>query len=128
MILNINTSFETERKIKELQNALRLNTKAAVIRMAVGVSLKLQLLNTDQLDTINLKADGATYNPITIFGENSSIYSDLITVYLNENVSSELETKVFNSFIELGVNYLHAKYQYYGNYDKFMDYLLVGEL
>ena len=118
----LTTSFDVENKIVELQKVLKLTTKAAVMRLAIGISLKMK---TDpEIDYPEKDNDhgGSSYQKMTIFGDYDEIYKVMIINHLDKEID---EKKIFpaivNSHIARGVNMLIEEYQLKGNYDKVVD-------
>ncbi len=118
----LTTSLEVEQKIIELQKLLKLSTKASVMRIAIGLSLKSKEDPRKQYNEINNDHGGATYQRITITGDFDELYKALLIEQLNKEVTdSELFPELFNAHISRGVNVLYDEYQLKGNYDKVLD-------
>ena len=118
----ITTSIETEKKIIELQKVLRLSTKAAVMRIALGISLNIK---TDPRENINSQDhNGATYQIITITGEKTNLYKALITEYSRiYSMKDEEFLELVVAHISRGIEMLYTEYQLKGNYTKLIDYI-----
>lgn len=118
----LTTSLEIEKKIIELQRLLKLSTKASVMRIAFGLSLKSK---TDpRIEYPESKNDhgGATYQRITITGEYDELYRALMIDHIKKEVEDkEIFPELLNSHITRGVNVLYDEYQLKGNYDKVLD-------
>ncbi len=118
----LTTSLEIERKIIELQKLLKLSTKASVMRIAIGLSLKSK--SDPRIDYPESENDhnGATYQRITITGDYDELYKALMIEQINKNVSEkEIFPELMNAHITRGVNVLYDEYQLKGNYDKVLD-------
>ena len=118
----ITTSIETEKKIIELQKVLRLSTKAAVMRIALGISLNIK---TDPRENINSQDhNGATYQIITITGEKTNLYKALITEHSRiYRMKDEEFLELVVAHISRGIEMLYTEYQLKGNYTKLIDYI-----
>lgn len=118
----LTTSLEVEQKIIELQRIMKLSTKASVMRIALGLSLRSK---TDpRLEYPEKENDhgGATYQRITITGDYDELYRALLIEQIGQEVKeNELFPELFNSHISRGVNVLYDEYQLRGNYDKVID-------
>ena len=118
----LTTSLEVEQKIIELQKLLKLSTKASVMRIAIGLSLKSETDPRIEYNEKNNDHDGATYQRITITGDHDELYKALLIEQINQEIKdSELFPELFNSHISRGVNLLYDEYQLKGNYDKVID-------
>lgn len=118
----LTTSLEVEQKIIELQKLLKLSTKASVMRIALGLSLKSKEDPRNEYNEKNNDHGGATYQRVTITGEYDELYRALLIEQLNKEVDdSELFPELFNAHISRGVNVLYDEYQLKGNYDKVID-------
>lgn len=118
----LTTSLDVEKKIIELQKLLKLSTKASVMRIAIGLSLKS---STDpRIDFPEKSNDhsGATYQRATITGEYDELYRALMTEQLQmELKEEELFPELYNSHISRGIELLYDEYQLRGSYDKVLD-------
>lgn len=118
----LTTSLEVEKKIIELQKLLKLSTKASVMRIAIGLSLKSK---TDpRIDYPEKDNDhgGATYQRATITGEYDELYRALIIEQIQVKIKdNELFPELYNSHISRGVELLYDEYQLRGSYDKVLD-------
>lgn len=118
----ITTSTEIETKIIELQKLLKLSTKASVMRIAIGLSLKN---DSDPRLVYSEKQNdhgGATYQRVTITGIYDDLYRALLLEHIKLDVSEEkLFQELLSSHISRGVDLLYDEYQLKGNYDKVLD-------
>lgn len=126
MITKIVTNKNTEQKIVELQKHLRLNTKAAVLKIGLGIALNKKP-NCDNLPKVDMTQYGAAYHNETVFGDEQKVYDNILIHFLQKNASDEEMSEVFNALVQYGIEYLYSKYQYYLNYDKLILFLLKGE-
>lgn len=118
----LTTSLEIEQKIIELQKLLKLSTKASVMRIALGLSLRSKTDPRNEYNEKNNDHGGATYQRVTITGDFDELYRALLIEQLDKEVSdSELFPELFNSHISRGINALYDEYQLKGNYDKVLD-------
>lgn len=118
----LTTSLEIEKKIIELQRLLKLSTKASVMRIAIGLSLRS---NTDpRLEYPESENDhgGATYQRVTITGEYDELYRALLIDQIKNDIDEkDIFPELMNSHITRGINVLYDEYQLKGNYDKVLD-------
>ncbi len=120
----ITTSIEIERKIIELQKILKLSTKAAVMRIGIGISLNINTDPREEVKELTQEHNGATYQLITIVGDKAEVYRALIIESSNiGNISDEEFLELLISHISRGVEMLYTEYQLKGNYNKMMDYI-----
>lgn len=118
----LTTSLEVEQKIIELQKLLKLSTKASVMRIALGLSLKSNLDPRKEYNEKNNDHGGATYQRVTITGDYDELYRALLLEQLDKEIGdNELFPELFNSHISRGINVLYDEYQLKGNYDKLLD-------
>lgn len=118
----ITTSIETEKKIMELQKALKLSTKAAVMRIALGISLNIE---SDPRNNLNLQdRNGATYQIVTITGDKTDLYKAMIIEHSNiVDLGDEEFLELIIAHISRGIDFLYTEYQLKGNYEKLIDYI-----
>ncbi len=118
----LTTSLDVEKKIIELQKLLKLSTKASVMRIAIGLSLKSNI--DPRIDYPEKENDhgGATYQRTTITGEYDELYRALMIEQIKEKLNdNELFPELYNSHISRGVELLYDEYQLRGSYDKVLD-------
>ncbi|MDD3453639.1 MAG: DndE family protein [Bacilli bacterium] len=120
----LTTSLEVETKIIELQKVLKLSTKAAVMRIAFGLSINEtgdpRFIYSEKVDDHS----GSTYQRATITGDHDELYKALIIQHLDKPVEEkEIFPELFYSHISRGVNILYNEYKLVGNYEKIVDYL-----
>lgn len=120
----LTTSHDVEIKIVELQKILKLSTKASVMRIAIGISLKNNSDPREQYSEKNNDHAGATYQRLTITGDYDELYHALLIEHINKEVKEkEIFPELLNSHISRGVNLLYDEYQLKGNYDKILDFI-----
>lgn len=118
----LTTSLEVEKKIIELQRLLKLSTKASVMRIAIGLSLKSKSDPRIEYPESENDHGGATYQRITITGDYDELYRALMLEQLKKEIDDkEIFPELINSHISRGVNVLYDEYQLKGNYDKVLD-------
>lgn len=118
----LTTSLEVEKKIIELQRLLKLSTKASVMRIAIGLSLKSKADPRLEYPESENDHGGATYQRITITGEYDELYRALMIEHIQKDIEDkEIFPELLNSHIARGVNMLYDEYQLKGNYDKVLD-------
>ncbi len=118
----LTTSLEIEKKIIELQRLLKLSTKASVMRIAIGLSLKSKTDPRLEYPESENDHGGATYQRVTITGEYDELYRALLIEHINKDVEEkDIFPELMNSHITRGINVLYDEYQLKGNYDKVLD-------
>jgi hypothetical protein len=123
--LRLRTTKETENKLLELQIGLQLSTKAAVMRLAIGIALqkKLTMLEIEQL--INQirtnEHTGGDYMRYTVFPVDELIFKVMIEEQLNKYLDDD---KFFpdyvNAYIVRGTDILYSNLKLYKK-DKIYD-------
>lgn len=118
----LTTSLEVEQKIIELQKLMKLSTKASVMRIALGLSLRSKTDPRLEYPEKENDHSGATYQRITITGDYDELYRALLIEQIGQKIDeNELFPELFNSHISRGINVLYDEYQLKGNYDKVVD-------
>jgi len=118
----LTTSLEIEKKIIELQKLLKLSTKASVMRIAIGLSLKSKVDPRIDYPENDNDHDGATYQRVTITGEYDELYKALMIEQINSKIEDkDIFPELYNSHISRGVDLLYDEYQLKGSYDKVLD-------
>ena len=120
----ITTSIETEKKIIELQKLLKLSTKAAVMRIAMGISLNEKTDPRPEVKELTQEHNGATYQIITITGDKTEVYRAMIIESSNiAEIKDDEFIDLMISHITRGIEMLYTEYQLKGNYSKIIDYI-----
>ena len=117
------TSIELERKIIELQKLLKMSTKAAVMRIAIGISLNKKD-DPRKIIENGLDRGGATYQVLTITGEYNEIYKMLFSQVLKKELNENEYLELLIAHIYRGVELLYSEYELKGNYNKLVDYIM----
>lgn len=118
----LTTSLETEKKIIELQKLLKLSTKASVMRIAMGLSLKSKVDPRIDYSENDNDHGGATYQRVTITGDYDELYKALMIEQINEKIEEkDIFPELYNSHISRGIDLLYDEYQLKGSYDKVLD-------
>lgn len=119
MNLRLKTKLEDETKIFELQTGLQVSSKAAVMRLAIGYSLKMKedprILAGKIMKYDVQNQNGNDYNRFTIFGSDEIIFKAL----MEENLQCHLDDNDF--FPELTYAHIHR-----GLKELFSDFKLAG--
>lgn len=119
------TSNDTEKKIIEIQNALRLSTKAAIIRICIGLSLKQN--GDPQLERLSQIKDnsGSNYHKHTVFGDDEVIYYLMTKQSLKRNVEkSEFFPDLIKAHLVRGMEILYAQYSLIQNPQKLIEWII----
>ncbi len=129
MNLRLKTNLEVEKKLTELQSSLQLSSKAAVMRLAIGYSLKINddpRYENSQYSPYDIKKqNGTDYNRYTIFGEDELVYKVLMQQHINQNVNDEIFfPELTNAHITRGIRELYADFKLANSKEKFIKKLL----
>ena len=123
MILRLKTSLDVETKLNELQSFLQVSSRAAVMRLAIGYSLRIK----EPVDnSYNVKNQhGTDYNRFTIFGDDELVYK----VLMEEHIRAHIDEDDFfpgytNEHIERSIKELYADYKLYNNREKLLKKIL----
>ena len=115
MILRIRTTADVELKLTDLDKKLKLSSKAAIMRLAIACSLKMNgdpRIKADVVRHYDVKnQDGLDYQRLTVFGQ-------------SEITDEEFFPELTYFHIERGVNYLNSEYRYLNDRDKFFNKLI----
>lgn len=114
----LTTSRLIEIKIIDLQHAFKMSTKAAVMRLAIGVSLKKPSDPRKNMKPEELENNGANYLISTITGEYEELYKMLLSRHLNSILNDSQFTNLIKAHVSRGINYLSSEYQLNGSGDK----------
>ena len=134
MNLRLKTTLDVEAKLIELQTGLQFSTKAAVMRLAMGYSLRipsdptLQNLITGHYNIKN--QNGQEYMRFTILLGDDAMYKMLFEQHLQKSLSEEeFFPRMIYSHIERGISLLYSEYKYAKRKDKlFADLLLKSKV
>ncbi|MDO4925601.1 MAG: DndE family protein [Turicibacter sp.] len=121
----LRTSKKTEQHLEELQKVLGLSTKAAIARIAIGLSLNS---NNNPLEDTRFNSQDQTgfeFQRHTLFGEYDALYKAMITQTLGKQLSDEeFFPRAVYCHLEQGVYLLFSEYKHHGNRSKLYTYLL----
>lgn len=125
MNLRLKTTLDTETKLSEMQSALQLSSKAAVMRLAIAISLNQsgdpRIVNNEIKHYDIHKQNGADYNRFTIFGDDELIYKILMAQHLKTKLDDDSFFPELTSFhLERGIKELYADFKLSNNKDKFI--------
>lgn len=128
MVTRLKTTAEVENKLMELDRKIKLSSKAAIMRLALAYSIKIQTDPRMQNDGIKhydiRKQDGMDYQRLTIFGQNEELYRLLMINQLGSGISEDEFFPELTFFhIERGINLLYSDYLYINDKDKFFEKL-----
>ena len=122
MITRLRTSNDVEEKLAYMQSVLQLPTKAAVIRIAIAMSLQLpgDPRSNDQIVSDNRFSGGGDYLRATLTGDDDIIYRALISHQMGRFVpEDEYFPTLFSAHIERGIKVMKSDYQYLVKKDQF---------
>ena len=129
MNLRLKTSLDVETKLTELQSLLQLSSKAAVIRLAIAFSLKI---DGDPRNNDNLiikydlkKQNGSEYNRFTVFGTDEIVYKVMMQQHLGRFLNDdEFFPELTNAHLTRGIKELNAEFKLAQSREKFLKELL----
>lgn len=129
MNLRLKTSLDVETKLTELQSALQLSSKAAVMRLAIAFSLRIpgdpRIVDGNVIKYDVKKQNGADYNRFTIFGTDDDVYKVLMKQHLKENITDdEFFPELTNAHLSRGIIELNGDFKLANNREKFLRELL----
>ncbi len=129
MNLRLKTSLDVETKLTELQSALQLSSKAAVMRLAIAFSLRLpgdpRIFDGKIVKYDVKKQNGADYNRFTIFGTDDDVYKALMQQHLKENFEDDVFfPELTNAHLSRGIVELNGDFKLANNKEKFLRELL----
>lgn len=129
MNLRLKTNIDVELKLSELQNALQLSSKAAVIRLAIAFSIRLdgdpRMIDGEIVKYDVRKQNGADYNRFTIFGKDELIYKALMEQQMKKFLEEdEFYPEMTNAHLNRGIIELYGDFKLAGNKEKFLQNLL----
>lgn len=129
MNLRLKTSLDVESKLTELQSALQLSSKAAVIRLAIAFSLRIKgdpRIVNGRIVKYNVKnQNGADYNRFTIYGTDEVVYKAIMQQHLKQYVEDDIFfPELTNAHLTRGIVELNAELKLANNKEKFIRTLL----
>ena len=129
MNLRLKTSLDVETKLTELQSALQLSSKAAVMRLAIAFSLRIpgdpRVVDGNVIKYDVKKQNGADYNRFTIFGTDDDVYKALMKQHLKKNITDdEFFPELTNAHLSRGIIELNGDFKLANNREKFLRELL----
>lgn len=124
MNLKLKTSSEVEKLLIELQVSLQFSTKAAVMRLAIALSLQEKgdprEMNGEIIKYDLKNQDGAEYYRFTIMGSDDYLYKILFEEHMQIHLSEEdFFPECVNAHIERGIRILNSEIRYAKNRDNF---------
>ena len=121
----LRTSKKTEQHLEELQNVLGLSTKAAIARIAIGLSLTSDNNPLEDPRFNSQDQTGFEFQRPTLLGEYDGLYKAMITQLLERELSDEeFFPRAVYCHLEQGIHLLLAEYKHHGNKAKLYTYLL----
>lgn len=119
------TSGDIEVKIIEIQSCLKLSTKASVIRLCIGLSLKEK--GDPRIDRANQLKDnsGSNYHKHTIFGDDEELYYLMVKQSIFANVNkNEFFPEIIKAHIIRGMEILFEQYSLLRNPQKITEWII----
>ena len=119
------TSGEIEEKIIEIQSCLKLSTKASVIRLCIGLSLK-EIGDPRLNRELQLKDNsGSNYHKHTIFGDDEELYYLMVKQSLSANINrNEFFPEIIKAHILRGMEKLFENYSLLRNPQKITEWII----
>lgn len=129
MIMRLKTTSDVETKLSELDKKLKLSSKAAIMRIAIACSIKMEgdpRGKGDSFQHYDIKnQNGLDYQRLTIYGQMEDVYHLLMINKEGREVSDdEFFPELTFYHIERGVNFLYSEYLYADDRDKFFKKLV----
>lgn len=119
MINRIRTSIDIADKLDILDSTFKLSSKAAVLRLAISLSL-----NDESAPKPPEDKKGFEIAIFTLLGDYFDYYRILISVHSKENLSDDEFEHQLICHIERGVTMLYSEYQLSGKLERIVDKLL----
>ena len=120
----LTTNSESEGKIIEVQRFLGFQSKASIIRICVGISLKDETNPLEVYKHEVLSNDGMNYNRSTLIGEDYEILRLMFSEHLGYEISNNLFfPEMYKAHLIRGINKLYAFYELNKDIDKIFNYL-----
>ena len=128
----LRTPKKIENMIIELQKGLNLSTKAAVMRIAIGITLNQKFnklyLEDYQNDLTFSEYSQNDYFRYTIFPSDEILYKVLIQQHMSKKISDhEFFPNIVNLYICKGVEILYSNFKLYKS-QKTIELILKGEV
>lgn len=121
----LKTSKRTASKIDEIHRVLKLSSKAAIARIAIGLSLQDPSDPRVDYESVLDDNSGFELQRSTLFGNFEGIYRALLAEHLYSNVSeSEYFPNLIKAHIERGIYLLYSEFRMAGNKDNLISHLL----
>lgn len=122
MNLKLKTNSNVENLLVELQSSLQFSTKAAIMRLAIALSLKVKgdpRIVSNLLKTYDIKnQDGNEYLRYTILGNDDYLYKILFEQHLSTYIEEDdFFPEFVNAHIERGIKLLNSELKYAKNKD-----------
>lgn len=130
MNLRLKTQIEDEEKILELQSGLQVNSRAAIMRLAIAFSLRIDTdprITTDGIFKYNtINQNGNDYNRFTIFGSDEILYKSMMQQRLGKHIDDDsFFPELTYCHISRGLKELYADFKLAGNKEKFLKKILI---
>lgn len=112
---------DIEKKIVSLQNVFKASTKAVIIRLGMGQSLKNEEDPRKYDYNMTKSKNGATYAKSTLFGDRLDIYELLIKQHSGFSIDESDLDNMMKMHIIRGVELIYSDYELLGNGEKVKD-------
>lgn len=120
----LTTNSDSESKIIELQKFLGFQSKASIIRICIGISLKDETNPLDVFKNETASNDGMNYNRTTLIGDDHEILRLMFSEHLGYEISNNLFfPEMYKAHLIRGINKLYAFYELNTDVDKIFNYL-----
>lgn len=129
MNLRLKTNLDVETKLSELQGILQLSSKAAVMRIAIGYSVKLKSdprIIDGELYKYNIKEqNGSDYLRHTVFSDDELFYKLMMEQSLNKYITDdEFFPELTFYHVYRGIKALYSDVKLYGSKEKWLKHIL----
>lgn len=125
MIMRLKTSRNVDVKLEDIKRVAKFSTKAAIARIAIGLSLKDKEDPRLQLNNVVADSSGFEFQRHTLTGDNDDLFKILLSQHIEKQLSDEeFFPELINAHIERGINILHSELKMAGNREKFIKFLL----
>ncbi len=124
MNTRLKTSKNADTLLTELNQTLKLSTKAAVARLGISLVLS-QEKKPSEFITYDLDQGGFEFQRHTLTGDNDDVTKALIIQHYGESIIDEdYFPTIFVSYLEGGLELLRRELKYYGSKERLFKHLI----